>query len=400
MGIPITPLASQDDQIAGCSSEPDERAADLEPDADVNDAPAALAAPPEVDAVAFASRLRRERLAPHFGEFLRWAAEELDPQDLPRVVALEGRSVEIGSWERTALREARETHGRNADRALSLLAEGVALQVRFGELVERFDHGPLPRPAELQTFLDALVTDVAVGIALQEELQHEMNRLIGSGRLANAKHLSAFRAKVVQCVSELKERIGEDEVEEAERRAERLSPERPSADPASLPELEEDEPDAPSWATYRDGEDDAEHPPRPSQHPAEAAPMQPVHAEPRARIRPLLLVLAALVVVYGIVNFPRLETPELTVLTLEHFSHLDVVQGITARPPSLFIVLDRRRWQAASVDERRELLQEMGRIAGDAGYNGIHARTRDGAPVGQWMKKTGVQLHRRPLGAT
>jgi hypothetical protein len=400
MGIPITPVAPQDDQVAGFSPEPDERAADLEPDADVNHVPATLAASPEMDAVAFASRLRREKLSPYFEEFLRWAAEEPDPQDLPRVVALEGRSVEIGSWERATLGEARETHGRNADRALSLLAEGVALQARLSELLERFDHGPMPRPSELPVFLDGLITDVAVGIALQEELQHEMNRLIGSGRLADAKHLSAFRAKVVQCVSELKERIGEDEIAEAERRAVRLSPERPSAAPSSLPELEEDDPDAPSWATYRDREDDAELPPRPSQHPAEAAPAQPVQAEPRARIRPLVLVLAALVVVYGIVNFPRLETPEFTVLTLEHFSHLETVRSVTARPPSLFVVLDRQRWQAASVDERRELLQEMGRIAGEAGYNGIHARTRDGAPVGQWMKTTGVQLHGRPLGAT
>jgi len=271
MGIPITPLAPQDEKATGCS--------------------------PEADAVAFASRLRRERLAPYFEEFLRWADEEPDPQDVPRVVALGGRSVEIGAWERAALRKARETPGRDEGRALSLLAEGVALQVRLSELLERFDHGPMPRPAELHAFLDSLVTDVAVGIALQEELQHEMNRLIGSGRLADAKHLSAFRAKVVQCVSELKERIGEDEVEEAERRAERLSPDRPSADSASLPELEEDEPDAPSWATYRDREDDAEPAPPPSQHPAEAAPVQPVEAEPRGRIRPLLLVLAALVVV-------------------------------------------------------------------------------------------------------
>jgi hypothetical protein len=205
----------------------------------------------------------------------------------------------------------------------------------------------------------------------------------------------------VQCVSELKERIGADEIEEAERRAARLAPERGRAESAfRSPELEEDEPGVPSWATYHDREKDAELPPRRPPEPAEATPVQPVEAKPGGRIKPLLLALAALLVLYGVVMLPRLGTRKLPVLTLDQFSHLEMVRRITARPPSMFVVLDRQRWQAASPDERRELLQEMGRIAGEAGYSGIHARTRDGVPVGEWMKKTGVQLHRRPLDAT
>lgn len=374
MAIPTASFARQDDQVAGC--------------------------PPEADAVALASRLRRERLAPYLEEFLHWAMEEVDPQDVPRVVALGDRSVEIGSWERTALREARDTQDRDKDRVLSLVAEGVAVQVKLTELLHRFDHGPMPQPDELQEFLDGLITDVAVGIALQEELQRDMNQLIGFGQLADAKCLSSFRAKVVQCVSELKERIGADEFDEAERRAGRLAPERPKAESPIRPMLEEDEPVAPTWATYRDHEKEAELPPRPDPEPAEPTPVQPVEAKPRGLTTPLLLALAALLVLYGVVMLPRLKTRELPVLTLQQFSHLEMVRSITARPPSLFVVLDRQRWQAATPDERYELLQEMGRIAGEAGYNGIHARTRDGVPVGQWLKKTGVQLHRRPLDAT
>jgi hypothetical protein len=354
----------------------------------------------EADAVAFASQLRRERLAPYFEEFLRWAEEELDPKEIPRAVPLGAHSVEIGSWERTTLREAHEPEGSDEVRVPSLLAEGVALQVRLKELLHRFDHGPLPRPAQLQDFLDGLVTDLAVGIAVQEELQWDMNRLIGRGELADAKCVSAFRSKIVQCVSELKERLGPDEVEEAERRAERLSPDRPRETSTAPPALEEEQPGVPTWATYGDSEQDGEAPPEPAQEPAEAAPGEPMQAEPRGLNRPLLLLLFAVLAVYAVVMVPRLKTRELPVLTLEQFSHLEVVRGVTARPPSLFVDLDRQRWQAATPTERHEMLREMGRIAGEAGYNGIHARTRNGVPVGQWLKKTGVKLHQRPLDAT
>ncbi len=71
-----------------------------------------------------------------------------------------------------------------------------------------------------------------------------------------------------------------------------------------------------------------------------------------------------------------------------------------ARPPSLFVTLHPDRWRELSPAERRDLVTQIGRIANGVGYSGAHVRTDGGPSVGQWLRKTGVQLWARPAGAT
>jgi hypothetical protein len=110
----------------------------------------------------------------------------------------------------------------------------------------------------------------------------------------------------------------------------------------------------------------------------------------------MLYVLAGLLVFLALMTIPRLNAPEIPPeLTLKRFSHLEAVRRISARRPSLYVVLDGSAWQAATPDEKSRLLEEIGQIADQAGYNGMRARTQGAGTVGQWLKKTGVRVIQR-----
>jgi hypothetical protein len=58
----------------------------------------------------------------------------------------------------------------------------------------------------------------------------------------------------------------------------------------------------------------------------------------------------------------------------------------------LFIKLDAASWRALAPAGKLELIDSLGRLAGNEGYFGVHVKTNDGRPVGQWMRKTGAEL--------
>jgi hypothetical protein len=353
-------------------------------------------------------RLRRKALSPHVQEFLLWATEERDPDEIPHFTELGGRPIELGSWERDTLKLAQTASGRRVQRPLNLLAEGIAVQVKYLQLLDCFDHGPMPTPANLPQFLESLVTDVAIGLALLDEMQWDMNQMIGRKMLAEAKCLSRFQAKVLQVLGEVKQRIGTAELEEAERRAQTLvTVELRESLPdtmAPLPpeRLTEEEPDTHNWANYgAKKEESTPLPPWLSEENAETTVEAPADVEtPRNRLRPLLYVLFALIVIYGVVIFPRIGPQGPPVLNITQFSHVEAVRRIAPRPPSLFVQLNGEIWDGYTTAERRQQIEEIGRIAGAAGYNGVHARTDDGATVGQWLKKTGPRLIERAKQAS
>ena len=105
-----------------------------------------------------------------------------------------------------------------------------------------------------------------------------------------------------------------------------------------------------------------------------------------------------LLLTYAIVILPRLERTTPAVLTIESFVHLEAVERIVARPPSLYVRLDAQIWRSASAAEKQELLEQIGRIADQNGYLGVRARIDGRAHVGQWLKRTGVRVIERSGG--
>jgi hypothetical protein len=384
-----TPSGPAPDDSCEAATEPVPDAS-CEPAGDpVPDASCEPAGDPEPDAAPDALQLRRESLAPQFAEFLHWFSTEVDPADVPRSVDIGGRRIELGPWERSTLQTAARPGGDEPERALGMIAEGVAVQARFADLRDRLDEGESPPPSDPSEFLDEVVAELAVGIAMLHELQWDINRMIGSGRLAEAKSLTAFRKAVTVRVSEVRERIGAAQLKAAEMRARDLviPPSKREAE-EEIP-LDEAVPAVPSWATYE------------GMHKKTAAKVSPWLSERRRagkrsranRLRLLLWALTALLLVYAAVLIPRLhQEPPTPVLTLEQLAHIDSVVRIKARPPSLYVELDTATWRARNERERQGILEELGRVAGAAGYSGIQARTGDGTTVGQWMSKTGVRL--------
>ncbi len=346
-----------------------------------------------------AVQLRRQALSPFLEQFREWSSQLQDPQAVPCFAEIAARSIDLGCWERSVLKQACADE-RPDRRALEMLGEGVAYQVRSLDLLGLFTHGPMPPPAELPQFLDRLVTDVAVGMALADELRWEVDDLISRGQLVHAKPLSEFRNKIVKCLDELKERVGATELEQAEQRAPTfLALERRPAPEWEPPQLEEDA-EVPTWAAFGPGRPEPALPPQPKPRDSTPASTALPTADGRPRIKPLLYALAALTLLYGVITLSRPPEPQLAVLSLERFSHLPAVQRIKARPPSLFVTLHPDRWSELSAAERQELLAQIGRIASGVGYSGAHVRTDRGASVGQWMSKTGVRLLNHPAGGS
>ena len=327
------------------------------------------------------AELRHDALMPFLDQL--GAGGEIGGPEVAATIAVGGYELELGDWERSVLSKAEP--GANGGSAVRtrLLAEGLAFQAKCHRLEERFEKGPMPAPHELDRFLDGLVTDAAVGLALQKELQREIDRMVCSGRLSHAKSLTGFRNKIVHFSSGLKIRIGKDAFGRAEERAECLvTP--PEKTEVLRPALLEEQAEAPTPYKAR----------------TEYAPARPVKSVSPHRTKRLFYVLCVVTAIYGAVIIPIFRTHEPPALTLTELGGIRAVQSVEARPPSLYVTMDAHDWNAMSSAERREVLQQMADIADAVDYFGIHVRTSDGAPVGEWLKKTGVRLYATTPSAT
>jgi len=96
----------------------------------------------------------------------------------------------------------------------------------------------------------------------------------------------------------------------------------------------------------------------------------------------------------------RPERSEIPLLTVDDLRQVAAVRTVNARPPSLFIEMSGPIWAEMTEPERLAALESIGRIAGSAGYSGVHARTSDGIIVGEWLEHGGASLYRTPPGET
>ncbi len=157
-----------------------------------------------------------------------------------------------------------------------------------------------------------------------------------------------------------------------------------------------DQPAEPNPSGFYLGRFDQE-PARPSR-PGVARPRKANRSHRRTGLLVAMLVVSAAAWGIQALNTTRHEPPPL--LGADRFSHVEAVQAVTPKPPSLYVRLDTGAWVRMSPQQRHETLEEIGRIAGEAGYLGVHARTGDGTAVGQWLEIRGVQVFPEPGGAS
>jgi len=336
-------------------------------------------------AAAQAARRRREALGPFADAVAEVLAAAGDPR-WPDSVQACGREVDLGAWEKSVLREARAS-GAADDRA-ELVVDGLAFQAKCREVVDRVDHQPLPDPEERLRLIETLVRDAAVGLALQQELQHEVNELIRAGRTAEAKTLTAFRNRIVRTSSRLAEIVdGDLALRAAELAQPMISEPRARARPAPPAHAE-----APVVAR------------RAARRPAGPASAGSIAAGARTRRLPLgmlLPVLGVLVVVALWLNADLMvRDPGPVVLGPGAFTEIEGVQAVTSRPPAVYVTLDEAAWDAAPPAEQRRRLEAVARVVESAGYLALHARAGSGRALGRWDPQAGVTLLQRPSGGS
>ena len=351
--------------------------------------------------------MRVRCLAPFLAEIQLWVGQTCgNPMDIPHFAEVAWHRMELGQWERTVLKNFAEV-GDPHDRALNQVTDGVAYQIKCSQLLDVFEHGPMPAPAELPEFLDELITFMAIGLALQHGLQWEVNRCIASAGTLEANSITGFRDRIVRCVDELKERVGAEQFEQATQRAHSLATNdsEKEAEPVSFAaevtqkDLHEEEPAGPTWASYGTKPEADVLPPWLSKDiplPA-STPVTPGPRPDRSRIKPLATLLVCVVAIYGVMLLNQPVELRQPILTKDDFSHVSPIQTIKARPPSLYVTVD-EQWDALPSDERQKVLEQIGRVAEVAGYSGAVVRGSDRVTVGEWMRNTGAAQIDPPAG--
>jgi len=356
------------------------------------------------------AELRQKILRPYFPLLQDWLEHDLDSTEIPQAAEMEGRRVELGAWERKQFKSYRASPALGLKPDMQLVIEGVAFQFCAQKLQQCFESGPMPQPADLPRFLDGLVDQLAAGMALQVLLQESIDAQIQQGRMPEAKQISEFRTLIVQQVGGLKDRVGNLEVQRAEKTsqplihapAEGLPDPGPTREPKKVELFQEQADELPKWASFAEEEVPEETGLPPWLHDAVAQPEQAARPAPTstARVKPMLIVLAVLLGVYALVMWPRLDNNLPPELTERDFARFEAVRILRARPPSIFIVVDGTLWDQATPEAKLEMVEGMGAVAGQAGYSGIHIRADQGRVVAEWLKSTGARIRTLAGGAS
>jgi hypothetical protein len=334
------------------------------------------------------------------------------PAVLPEQLKFDGHAVPLESWERNVLLG--QSSGET-EIVLAHLAEGIAFRAKCQSALLRLEHAP-PSAGERSSFMTALIEDTAAGLALQKEVQRDIDRLVKKGEMTEAKKLTGFRRKIDHGLASLKQRLGAEAHEQAQARSiEMLTPlgsepaprkrVLPSTEMLDLPALPRPTP------ADREAPKPEAHEPTPEELFEKGLIEQEQHehgtlnrqapvldgdgtleARAQKRVARLITLLAVCLLLYGAFLLARNPVDIPPRLGMEQFDQFDSVLQVRPRPPSLFIKLDAASWRALAPAGKLELIDSLGRLAGNEGYFGVHVKTNDGRPVGQWMRKTGAEL--------
>jgi hypothetical protein len=260
-----------------------------------------------------------------------------------------------------------------------LLAEGVAFQSKFLAEISTLKAGEDIDPEQLVEINSRLMTDAGIGLALMTELQSVIDSMVGRGEIEQAKKLSGFRNKIGHSVTKIKERIGKSAFEAAEVISGGLAEQVAEPAPAApRPMTLEAEPDV--LRDLRDLPDGRVHTTR------------SVEPQTRSQLRPLLLTLAALLLIWGVFVLPRARPEPLPVLTSADLPRSAAIASVTARPPSLYVEVESRAWRGMTEPDRRQLVEKVGAAAKAAGYRGARLSTSKGQTVARWLEQRGTWL--------
>ena len=317
---------------------------------------------------------RRTALAPYLERLGR-----MDGTAEPPAEAGIPPALVLGDWEQQVVRAALASTEDGRRHWETLLAEGVALQTKYiAEIDEVAEQGEVAPELE-QQLRQRVMHSLAIGLALMDELQREIDGMILGGNVAQAKKLTGFRNKLGQLIAQIKERVGPDEIVLAQAlAAEMITPVEKKESPTER-RLEEPEEETPSQAVRFE-----------TRHRPLGRMLE--REERKNHLKPLLIVLAVAALVWTVLILPRSFVPTLPELTDQELAFSPAIQEVIARPPSLYLVMDGAAWKKMPEHQREELVRQIGQTADEAGYSGAQLRLRDGTTLAQWSETRGVKL--------
>lgn len=289
--------------------------------------------------------------------------------EIPEALSFGDVTLELDPWERHVVALVRQSGNGGVPRWCKLVVEGLAYRAKCLAVSEELAQHVNDETAALD---EALTLDTAIGIALMAELQANIDHLIRDGKVADMRKLAGFRNTVADGLGRIRGAITDSE---------RLVAKAKSLD-LIRDEFITDEPEE----TRR---------PAPEQFKKDAPRVYEISrttVRKRNVLIPLLFVLFASAVAWGVLTVSREKYVPPPELELADFSHISEVWTVNARPPSLYVNLDRAAWQDLPTVERQSVLEQIGIVANQAGYLGVQAWTTDGVPVGQWLKQSGTRL--------
>jgi hypothetical protein len=321
-----------------------------------------------------ALQVREAALKPHRRRLgLDGAAVPVTP--LTDGLDIDGQKIPLEPWEQVAVEAERRGAGLSGP-GDPLIVEGLAFRVKAACRADRLAclcSNP-GGPERFGSLLEELTLDTTVGLAISHDFQESINRLVVAGEMSDAKKLTGCRNKLGTIITGLKTCIGEEAYTRAEREAKSMIAPLREVSTSSGPEL--GKVIEASWRKKRAA----------TVRVAERAES----AQPKTK--PLALLLLCCVALWTVLILPRFVRPELPVLEAEDFGTIQAVTEITARPPSLFAKVHLGRWTKLAPEGRLAVLEQLGKVAGEAGYSGVHVTTNDGTAVGKWLSKTGVRV--------
>lgn len=328
---------------------------------------------------------RRALLDPVAGKLLG-LLEQHRELDSPSQITIKGASVHVSRWERELVLQ---HHGDGVfeDRGwVTRVLDAVSFQARV--LIDMARLGDDNEAADARA-IQQLVLTSAVGLALKVELQKTVDRLVVSGDVATARHLSETLGRIATALVSARGALVRSDTWPA---AVELAPGITCipAD-AALPEApvrprrrRRRQPTQDELEALRQMEDRGRA--------SRAGSMRKV-----SRVRAMVVLLLVLTVTWtAIVLLPMLATDPLPTLSMAEFRTVPQVRDVVARPPSLYVTINERDWAKLSDESRTKVLDQIGEIAARAEYTGAVVRTPEGVTVGQWLVKSGTSLIKRP----
>ena len=306
-------------------------------------------------------------------------------------IEIEGVRVVVGPWEQELFRRCAPGAGEEAVDWWRVVTQGVALRVKGLVDLARLEQIK-ERDARLFALQAELMLDTAIGMALVGETHRFIGSLLQRGELEDARRLTRFHHGLRSIVVAVKRSLAESERARAVELVDCLTdaeivPSRPEA----AGDEEEETPPAPRtraiarWQRLKIRR-------RPRDSTSDPTPV-PLLAPRLPKTQVLAGALALTLALWqGLTRLPLYLASPPPPLTRASLDAGEVVESVEARPPSLFVDVDTRSWEAMTDATRRELILQVSTVLKAHGYTGALFETVDGRAVGRWFTGRGPEI--------